>query len=79
MIEIFGRDSFYESITLIESLDSVCLNGMFILVDFLARNIEWWQWYKGRPFGRMLKTYTIRHKLNYENFLLSYDSLELLI
>lgn len=40
MIEIFGRDSFYESITLIESLDSVCLNGMFILVDFLARNIE---------------------------------------
>jgi hypothetical protein len=40
MIEIFGMDSFHESITLIERLDSVCFNIMIILVDFLAWNIK---------------------------------------
>jgi len=34
MIEIFGRDPFHESITLIERLDSVCFNVMLIFIDF---------------------------------------------
>jgi hypothetical protein len=40
MIEIFGRDSFHESITLIERLDSEFFNVMLILVDCLTWNIE---------------------------------------